>query len=442
MSGLFGNSSGSGGAATQSLLFGGVGSAGANNASNSHGTGSTSAPQHNANGPIWFEHTKKRTITNHLVPKRKSAFQSTSASSTNGDSKNDKSNRGKSKNSVKSLLDTDASNEYNLVSFGSKQRKSITTGSGISDFDISSGDLLKYHDTVNETINEEFPLYNNNEDLPPSRSIFDLNDEVLISLNRPSSQHPDSFINKDPKNYNNVFTNKGSTDLVAIENNDTKQAGTTSATANGKASSSSSNPLNHGETAILVFGYPESMANQVILHFLELGNVLEDFEINKSASKGAGNSLINQTLDNNKLIVPIFSGESWVKITYDNPSSAIDALQENGTVFNGHLLGVIPYTRNAIEKLQKRKLTENEDIGGDFELRRLLDKSKKLDTIGNPGESSDIQGAYVKRLDIKDGSGLFLKANDPTKPEVDKKNDEKLGIWGKTLKFFFGFNEL
>ncbi|KAK7677413.1 hypothetical protein QCA50_019631 [Cerrena zonata] len=323
MSGLFGNSSGSGGTATQSLLFGGVGSAGANNASNSHGTGSASAPQHNANGPIWFEHTKKRTITNHLVPKRKSAFQSTSASSTNGDSKNDKSNRGDSKNSVKSLLDTDASNEYNLVSFGSKQRKSITTGSGISDFDISSGDLLKYHDTVNETINEEFPLYNNNEDLPPSRSIFDLNDECLDTLNQ--------------------------------------------------------------------------------------------WQIN---------------------------GESWVKITYDNPSSAIDALQENGTVFNGHLLGVIPYTRNAIEKLQKRKLTENEDIGGDFELRRLLDKSKKLDTIGNPGESSDIQGAYVKRLDIKDGSGLFLKANDPTKPEVDKKNDEKLGIWGKTLKFFFGFNEL
>nr|3P3D_A Chain A, Nucleoporin 53 [Meyerozyma guilliermondii] len=114
--------------------------------------------------------------------------------------------------------------------------------------------------------------------------------------------------------------------------------------------------LSNGELAILVFGYPETMANQVIAYFQEFGTILEDFEVlRKPQAMTVGLQ--------DRQFVPIFSGNSWTKITYDNPASAVDALLENGAVFNGVLLGVIPYTKDAVERLQKRKLTSSEDIG-------------------------------------------------------------------------------
>ena len=33
------------------------------------------------------------------------------------------------------------------------------------------------------------------------------------------------------------------------------------------------------ESAVIVFGYPESISNQIILHFSKFGNILEDLEV-------------------------------------------------------------------------------------------------------------------------------------------------------------------
>lgn len=374
--------------------------------------------------PTWFQNPKRRTIPNHLVPKRKSGFQLTSTSTSKKDSKN-----------KKDLLQSNDSSQFNLLSFGASQRKALTS-SGTFDgtnnvgslYDTSLGDISKYDKTFNDTLTDDFPLYSNGDDLPPSRSIYDLNDEVLISLNKPANQHADAFINKDPKNFNNVFNRDGNL------NKNSEQT---------KEDTLQSNPLQNGETAILVFGYPESMANQVILHLQEFGTILEEFEVTKQK-----NSLLKHYQNNNgnikPQIVPILSGRSWVKITYDNPSSAIDALQENGCVFNGVLLGVIPYSKNSIEKLQKRKLTKEEDIGGgvEYQLNTFDNTQKKDDAI--VGDSNDVQGSYITRLDIKDGSNFFLQSNstDPTKSESDKKKEENLGLAGKLFRYFFGFNEL
>lgn len=358
--------------------------------------------------PAWFSNPKRRTIPNHLVPKKKSAFQITPSSSSKKDSK------------TRDLLaSTSNPTEFNLLSFGSNQRRSLAAGQLDRSASVGSAfDAAQQHydETINDTFHEDL-FYTNNDDLPPARSIYDLNDEVLISLNKPASLHADSFINKDPKAFNNVFNKDGQ--------NSAKN------TQNEPENLKKTNPLDHSEAAVLVFGYPEAMANQVISHFQEFGSILEDFDVTKRKT-----ALVREPT-HSKPIAPIFSGKSWVKITYDNPSLALDALQENGSVFNGVLLGVIPYTKNSIEKLQKRKLTATEDIGGGIDLASG-DKAKKLDA----GEN-DIQASYVNRMDIKDGASFFLKANaNDSKSNPDKKNDEKLGLVGSALKFFFGFHEL
>lgn len=354
--------------------------------------------------PAWFSNPKRRTIPNHLVPKKKSGFQISPSSASKKDSK------------TRDLLaSTSNPTEFNLLSFGSSQRRSLAAGQPDRSASVGSAfdQTQHYDETINDTINEDL-FYTNNDDLPPTRSIYDLNDEVLISLNKPASLHADSFINKDPKTFNNVF-NKETAKSTQNEPKDTQKT----------------NPLDHSEAAVLVFGYPESMAGQVIAHFQEFGSVLEDFDVSRRK-----NMLVRET-SKPRPIAPIFSGKSWVKVTYDNPALALDALQENGSVFNGVLLGVIPYTKNSIEKLQKRKLTGPEDIGGGIDLSSG-DKSKKLEA----GEN-DIQASYVKRMDIKDGASFFLKANAAdSKSETEKKNDENLGTVGKAMKFFFGFHEL
>lgn len=355
--------------------------------------------------PPWFQNTKKRTIPNHLVPKKKVGFQISTGTTSKG-----------SKKGMSLPSGSDSSSSFNLWSFGSNQRKSGSQGNilertnSIGLYDTSSGDI---DDTINNALNEEFSLYPNGDDVPPSRSLYDLNDEILVSVNKPT-QHADSFINKDPKDFNNVFNiNEDFSEMKP------------------KESIKSVNPLSNKESAILVFGYPENMCSQVIQHFHEFGNILEKFDI-KQQKKFYSN------LSHTSKLVPIFSGKSWVKITYDNPSSAADALQENGSVFNGALLGVIPYSKDAIEKLQKRKLTDEEDIGGGTEFVSIQNKMNK--------ETEDLttqNTTHASKVTIKDGHMFFMKpqeVNNSGKPE-DKK-DKNLGFVGNIFKYVFGFNEL
>lgn len=366
-----------------------------------------------SNEPAWFQSHSKKVISNHLSQKKRLPFQLSSVAGKK-DSKTNGSDRSKA----------DGSSEFNMASFGTKTHKNSASGIDTLML-ILNGDN---NDTILE--NDDIPLYSNSEDLPPTRSLYDLNDEVMISLNKPV-QLTDSFINKDPRQYANVFSKEESFRSKVDDNKVLK------------------NPLLNSEAAILVFGYPENMANQVIAHFLELGTILEKFEASKDSTALAKKTLstftgsfpLSKGVKAETRVVPIFSGHSWVKITYDNPSSAMDALQESGTVFNGVLIGVVPYTKDAVEKLQKRKLTQQEDIGGGVSAYSSSPNSK-----GEKGilrEKNDIQSTYAKRLDIKDGSGLFLTSqNNGTTPAKDAKSAQNLGIWGTVSNFFFGFYDL
>lgn len=411
--------------------------------------------------PTWNTNPSRRTIPNHLVSKRRPGFQIT----------NPKSGREKQLYSSR-----DNSQSFDLVTFGSPTKKS--TGNNIDSrvnstnlYDTTT-DITKYDETINKTLTDEFSLHDYDDDLPPSRSIYDLNDEFLLSLNKPmSNNHNESFINKDPKNYNNIFnrTNLKPEDKKdgsgatmdsnpALSNSQSETVpGFNSGSSNSDANSI--NPLNNGESAILVFGYPEHLANQVINYFKDFGNILEDFEINKNSKKNflhniaADNSFKSTTTKKSDKIIPCFTGKSWVKITYDNPASALEALQQNGVVFNGSLLGVIPYSKDAIEKLQNRKLNPNEDIGGkEFGFKNY---GTKLPTELNYDDSKIMDNSnYTNstKLFIQDGSNLFQTNNynsnangnsQNAKTNIDTKNNpENLGFWGNCMKYVFGFNEL
>lgn len=330
----------------------------------------TVTTQSQPNQPEWFNNHKKRTIPNHLAPKKKPGFHINSASKNNNTRR---SISGSSDGSLPGGSTVSTKEQFNVLSFGSQQKKNISVTDRTVLFD--------------ETIDESFDLNQTNDDLPPTRSIYDLNDEILFSKPK---QNVDSFISKDPKNFNNVFNRDVPAKVV--------EAVVTPKTI---------------ESAVLVFGYPENLSSQVIQYFKEFGDIMEEFEVGNFSS-------------NSKAIIPIFSGKNWVKITYDNSNSAFDALQENGSVFNGILLGVIPYNKISIEKLKKRKLTDFEDFG-----------KVDLGSYRKPSEG-EVQGEVAVRLEIKDGSEFFLKATE----EAKNVNVEKLG-WGSLIaRYLFGFHEL
>ncbi|EEQ39736.1 Nup53/35/40-type RNA recognition motif family protein [Clavispora lusitaniae] len=378
--------------------------------------------------PSWFQSSTKRVIPNHLVPKKKLGFQLSTVANKK-DSKTSSSISTADKSGLFNATD------FNVITFGNR-----TKSSSVSQGDTSALLLSDQPDSASILDNDDIPLYNNAEDLPPPRSLYDLNDEAFISLSKPA-QHTESFIHKDPRNFNNAFARKEDVQAALTE----------------EEKKTKLNSLKNNESAILVFGYPESMANQVIAYFSEFGTILEDFEATKG-SKMASSNVLDSIATTGAFPVsdishhesnhptpppPIFSGKSWVKITYDNPSSAIDALQESGSVFNGVLIGVVPYTKDAIEKLQKRKLSVSEDVGGGLKTTKRPESTKVDESV--LGDANDIQGSYIKRLEIKDGSEMFLKSasmNGVSSKDSQDNKRAKLGVWGTISSYLFGFHDL
>lgn len=395
--------------------------------------GSQEMMSNGSSQPRWTSNHKKRIIPNHLVPTKKTGFHL----STSTGSKNKKNDGNGNLDKSSSLVSTD---QYNILSFGSQRRKTIGQQIPFDKsalFDTTSVDLTRMDDTGNDSIYED-NIVSMGEDMPPTRSIHDLNDEILVGLNKPTQS--DSFINKDPQQFRSIFNRDQDPSLTNLNANSDKM-----------------NSLTTNESAVLVFGYPESISELVIQHFQDFGTILENFD-----SKTSTNSLLSIDKDRQHKIIPIFSGKNWVKITFDNPESAIEALQENGIVFNGCILGVIPYSKDAIEKLQKRKLSKVEDIGGKIDLSSIstLDDNnlktnnnnntninKVVNTKGNnnnkANNSINNTNSVTTKLDIKDGSKFFLKSEEELKSiNNTKSSNNNLTLIQKATKFLFGFHEL
>ncbi|CAI4037816.1 hypothetical protein SMKI_04G1500 [Saccharomyces mikatae IFO 1815] len=188
----------------------------------------------------------------------------------------------------------------------------------------------------------------------------------------------------DSKNTPNVFDKDSYVRIANIENSHSDNNYNTADTNINKAHEISIKSTNL--SAVVVFGYPESISNELIEHFSHFGPIMEDFQVlrlsrglspnsfrilhNSDTSSEQSDSAANKSitfkgrddeLSNRKY--PIFTGESWVKLTYNSPSCALRALQENGSIFHGALIGCIPYSRDVVEQLAGCKIDNIDDIG-------------------------------------------------------------------------------
>lgn len=417
----------------------------------------------------WYNNPKKRSTRHSVMGKRSTLVRNLS------NDKNDENSTSSNK--------AGSSSGFNFQGFGNTNNRSKfgNQGQDRTDSHTEQSNLLQYG-MVDE---------------PPSISLYDWQKEdefgkVLplqsTSLSGASENgSPGLLGSKSLSNVPNVF------DKNSIRGYDNKGSQLSGKQQN--SSKSDTSILN--ESAVIVFGYPESISNLVITHFSHFGNILEDFEIlrsptgiNHSTFRIHGNGKTGTIEKENKKL-PIFTGDGWVKITYDTPSSALRALKESGTVYCGHYIGCIPYTRSAIEQLASIKLQISEDIGSiDFGLfnnqtRRDTKISGNgnnnnstlgsVDHIGASSEKLTEEGARYfdkaqvsnssklfdhstlahsrHKLPIKDGKALFLHNTDPNRhnflqnienklKEQEKKNKEDVTFSHKLNNWLFGWDNL
>ncbi|GMM47082.1 FG-nucleoporin [Pichia kluyveri] len=256
--------------------------------------------------------------------------------------------------------------------------------------------------------------------------------------------------------------------------------------------------------SIIVYGFDDSNFPLLVEHFSKFGKIMEDLTISdgnyhygslgnlvahdklvdpndnkindednntKNTSKSSrnlkqsfnnhnNNSNINKNLNkNNSNFFPIFMGQGWVKLTYDNTNSAIRALAENLTNDGtGNILGVIPYSKEDLEILINDKISNDLDIGNglqglsndldintviaDNEIGRYLlsqresklnNESSQLSNFNNNNNNSNGSKQLNGSGNIRNGSNLILR---------NQKEKDAKSIWNKGMGFMFGTGEI
>lgn len=385
--------------------------------------------------PSWFDNPRKRTIPQTII-KRSAKPSSSDGSAPNGNSSSS----------------SNAKTGFGAITFGSKKSTSI--------FNSSTGGPTGNSDALSKGI-----LIDSNE-APPTKSLYDWQREDEFGTVVPVAS-PESMTNtlplpkpKEPSTMRNVFDR----DSQNVADKHEKQQ------HNNNCSATQTN-----ESAVLVFGYPESISNQVIAHFSKFGNILEDFEVLRGVS-GMNTATIrlhssngNERKSHKKY--PIFTGDGWIKLTYDSPSSALRALQENGSVYGGCLVGCVPYSKSAVEQLASCKIDKVDDVGSvNFSVAMIPNNSANPTTSANGTNTSTAveQGREVtnpqdhtrftlstRKLDIKDGKSLFvhngtnssnshnfLKSLEDRMREQETTDQKNTGILSKVNNWLFGWNDL
>lgn len=402
------------------------------------GSGSTAQsfenPMENTK-PSWFNNPRKRTIPQSIVKRSAKPGSSDSSSTTN--------NSGSSSGNK---------NDFGAIAFGSKKAPHTLN---------PSAKPTDPKDSLPHGV-----LMDSNE-APPTKSLYDWQREdefgaMLPPSHLESTLHNQSYSSSkkaDTSSLRNVFDKSDNVKSMA-EATEVKMNGTSSAVSN------------RNESAVIVFGYPESISNQIIIHFSKFGNILEDFEALRGASgiNAATLKLRSKHTSENSPSrkLPIFTGDGWIKLTYDSPPSALRALQENGVVYGGCLVGCVPYTKSAVEQLASCKIEKADDVGS-FSVPSSSMLGNGLGAInGGNGlrnekpnaqetQGSEEKGAFFlpsNRIDLKDGKSLFIP-NGPNSSNhnflrtIESKMQEQEngiqhpnGVLGKVNNWLFGWNDL
>ncbi|CCH59395.1 hypothetical protein TBLA_0B05680 [Henningerozyma blattae CBS 6284] len=287
----------------------------------------------------------------------------------------------------------------------------------------SLGNFTFPFSTKNDSTN---PMTTLNINSTLGSSIFDKNDSIEIK---------NSLGENDNNNSNNNESQHLRTKIAGINNS--KSLPFSSKDSNSVLSTSSTPAINsnkygamnpQSETAVIIFGYPESVSNSIISYFAKFGNILEDFQVlrgpsglnSNSTTLRLRNNIKTNNMQNDVEVTkkyPIFTGDGWVKLTYDLPSAAIRALQENGTVLSGSLIGCIPYSKAAVEQLASCKIDKIDDIGTpNFSIKN---SSTSTNSIINNGVSDP----FVNKGNFIVPSTQTIDSNSNHKSDINNDKD-------------------
>lgn len=355
-----------------------------------------------------------------------------------------------------------------------------------------------------DTFAEDF-AYLYEHDKPPTTSIFDPSILHEDSSPGEIFMGESTFnkMNKNPINFHNIFqrpdrnfvsfhakNHHDKSSLLPWQDGKGKESETTfghqslaeKATASTANKDSRLPQINKLYCSVIVYGFDDTNFPSLIEYFAKYGKIMEDLVIsdsnyyygssgnvlahdklvdiddsenansincsnsNTSYSAGYKNNKngLNGTSDNYTLgrSFPIFLGHGWVKLTYDNPNSAVRALMDNLTDDgNGNILGVLPYRREDLELLLGEKIPDDLDVGNglhglshelelenklaDNEIGRYLNNARGETSVSDNGETHN----KTSSLKIKDGSNLLLKKQQVS----DTKN-----LWHSGIEFLFG----
>ncbi|GAV51779.1 hypothetical protein ZYGR_0AF02500 [Zygosaccharomyces rouxii] len=408
--------------------------------------------------PEWFNNPKKRAIPQSIV--KRTTKRSPSADSSQADNDSGSS-------TVRS--------GFNSIAFGTKRNAG----------GFQSSQIAK--PTANVEKNTGI-LIDSNE-APPSISLYDWQREddfgtTLPQLNSNSLLPNDTQItSQSPSSSFKKGTSAGS-EFNAFDKGSVTKTNAQNRPESGGTDVGENLGQSHNESAVIVFGYPESISNLIITHFSKFGYILEDFEVLRSSS-GINTATLRLHGSKPGRKYPIFTGDGWVKLTYDSPSSALRALEENGRVYGGSLIGCVPYNKRAVEQLASCKIEKEDDIGNlNFSVAPstftdtnpdVFENGEDVSSVTSPQQfvsgKQDRKGLSpttntannlldhskvahpTRRLDIKDGKSLFvhngaadnhyfLRSLEKKMRQQEESNQKQSSVLHKVNNWLFGWNEL
>ncbi|CAI4048467.1 hypothetical protein SKDZ_13G2780 [Saccharomyces kudriavzevii ZP591] len=405
-----------------------------------------------SDNPAWFNNPRKRAIPNSII--KRSIGQSLSPVRSD---------------TADSSVTFANSNGFNNVTFGSKKDSRILKHA--TQNDSTSNGNSDGHNPDLSTI-----VFDSNE-APPKASLADWKKEDgIFASNNDNIEDPNltANISLDGKfttaspSFNKLENASGIFSLF----DKTTKASPNKASYETKVKAKEEALQNLDDNAVIIFGYPESIANSIILHFASFGEILEEFKIIKDFKKlNLKNKPHNRSPITQKC--PIYTGDGWVKLTFDSQVSKSRALQENGVIMNGTLIGCVSYSPAALKQLASLNKLEKikKDSAGPESSSGLNDFSNYIKSEGifkrnqTTAATSKVHNSEFKvsknsnsfknprKLEIKDGRSLFLRNRGKihggvlSSIESDLKKREQVGRnkknWLNRLNnWLFGWNDL
>lgn len=239
------------------------------------------------------------------------------------------------------------------------------------------------------------------EDLPPTESIYDTGASPFFS----GGSTP---IRESVKPMAALSTSNTTIGLRRLSSNSSKPSPPTNTPPDTQET-----PTN---CSVIVFGFPPTLTSTIVKHFSKFGPILENFDVAKGESpRKSGRA------------PPIQTGPNWMKLTFDNPTSAAKAVSHysGGSRFiGGCAIGCVPFnsvnakefgyasTNNSItESNEEEEADQLMDIDSPAEKKHIqqdtnnrpVPRTISMPVLGNQSSSTP----NSRRLQVKDGNSIF-----------------------------------